>query len=141
MSIPTIRNAIAEHLKSALADSDIVYSTAYQPVIELTESQTAITVQPVSLTAAFADRMRYTVEPTISITVMKRLGEDREAAGDHVLEMVDKVINVTIGVTFAGSVVKTCDIADPILLEDSISNQNVAASQIVLSLYSIENRS
>ena len=140
LNIPEIRERIADHIEKTLSDELITITTEYQPVAEITENESLIAIQPVSLSAIFVDRARYSVEPKISITISKRIGESREESGDYVLEIAGKVINATLGIGFNSAIVKTIDISDPILLEDSISGQNVAASRLILSLYAMEDR-
>ena len=141
VSIPEIRERLASFLRDKLKDEDIVVNTDYYPVIDLDDTQTAITVQPVSFSAVFSSRASYTVEPKISVTVSKRIsGTSRQETGDSILTMCGRIINELLGKGFSGVIVKSVEVDSPVLSEENISGANVCNSRLVFTLIGFENR-
>jgi hypothetical protein len=112
----------------------------YNPVLELAPDQCAITVQPVSLSVNFADRTRRECEPKLSVTVSKPLGGDRDAVADEALRVVDSIVQELHGAAFGGFVCRTCELADPILSETTLTERNAATAQLLVSFYGMEER-
>ena len=140
ITIPELRERLAQYIRERLADENVVVTTDYFPIVSVEDEQTAITIQPLSLSAIFADRMRYSVEPKISVTVSKRVGSNRQETGDEILVMGSKIIAAILGVGFAGVIVRSVEVSDPVLSEENISGQNMAVSRLVFSLVGYENK-
>jgi len=140
VSIPEIRERIAAVIKERLKNEAIVVSTEYQPVIEYENPDTiVVTVQPVSFSAIYADRQRYSVEPKIAVTVSKRITK-RQKDGDSILVMGAKIIAACLGIGVGGAIVRTVEVSDPVLSEDTLSGQNIAASRLVFTLMGFESK-
>ena len=137
-TIAEIRERVAEHLEKHIKDDKVVITTEFSPVLETRPDDICIAITPASLQCVFADRGRYSYEPKIDVTITRKIGKDREDCADAVLEYVDKVVGLLLGVGFDGCIVKSLEIAEPIL--QHIEQHNQAASRITLNLYTMKNR-
>ena len=138
MDIPQIRDRIADVIRQNLPEIEV--STDYAPVLSVEPDAVVCSIQPMSLTAAVLDRVRYTYEPRISITIASSLINNRNIVGDLILKTVDKMLNLLLGMGFDGSVIKSIEITDPILNEQTIPNNNMAVARMIVNLYSHESR-
>lgn len=139
MDLPDLRDRVCQRLAERLPDG-VTVNGQYSPVLELQPGGCAVVVQPLSLMMAFADRTRREYEPKLSVTVSMPLGADRDAVGDAVLRQAALIIRELHGVSFGPFVCRGVELADPILSETSLNQQNTATTQLILTFYGQEER-
>lgn len=131
MTIVQLRNNVADYIKTLLPN--VTVTTEYSPVVKTNDL--VISVQPASLSFSNADRKYLRLDPKLTITITKIVGQTINEVADEILLTTDLLIKTLA--EYKDDTVRAISVEteEPLISEENLNSYNQAVTRIQVQFY------